>query len=126
MIIESIKHAIIPLIQLAFLLWGIGMMIMRVCSLPFIIRSTTEKDSTEALSLSASTWSLSTIFSGLIIFGLDWVSHSIVLKNKFLIDEYSTLWVITIIGMSSYFFAKRIDEDIANSKRKKKRNIFSA
>ena len=71
-----------------------------------------------------SSCSLSTIFSGLIIFGLDWVSQSRVLKNKFLIDEYSTLWVITIIGMSSYFFAKRIDEDIANSKRKKS-GIFS-
>ena len=43
MIIESIKHSIIPLIQLAFLLWGIGMMVMRVCSLPFIIRNTTSE-----------------------------------------------------------------------------------
>ena len=124
MIIESIKHSIIPLIQLAFILWGIGMMIMRVCSLPFIIRITTEKNSTEALSLSASTWSLATIFSGLMISGLDWVSHSKLLNNKLLIDEYSILWVITIIGMSSYFFANKIDEDTENTKRKKS-GIFS-
>ena len=30
MIIESINHSIIPLIQISFLFWGIGMMLMRV------------------------------------------------------------------------------------------------
>ncbi len=75
MIIESIHFSIVPLIQLSFLSWGIGMMLMRVCSLPFIIRNTNSENSTEALSLSAATWSLSTIFSGLIISGLDWLSY---------------------------------------------------
>ena len=37
MIIESIHFSITPLIQLSFLSWGIGMMLMRVCSLPCII-----------------------------------------------------------------------------------------
>ena len=73
MIIESIHFSIVPMIQLSFLCWGVGMMLMRVCSLPFIIRNTTSENSTEALSLSAATWSLATIFSGLIISGLDWV-----------------------------------------------------
>ena len=71
MIIEAIHYSMTPLIQLSFILWGIGMMLMRVCSLPFIIRHTTNDNSTEALSLSASTWSLSTMVSGLIISGLD-------------------------------------------------------
>ena len=67
LIIQSVHHQIVPMIQLAFLSWGFGMMLMRVCSLPFIIRSTTPDNSTEALSLSAATWSLATIFSGVII-----------------------------------------------------------
>ena len=66
LIIESVYREIVPLIKLSFLLWGIGMMLMRVCSLPFIIRNTSSDNSTEALSLSASTWSLATIFSGII------------------------------------------------------------
>ena len=33
LIIESIHYLILPLIQLAFLSWGFGMMLMRVCSL---------------------------------------------------------------------------------------------
>ena len=97
---------------------------MRVCSFPFIIRITTEKNSTEALSLSASTWSLATIFSGLMISGLDWVSQTKLLNNRLLIDEYSILWVITILGMFSYFFANRIEEDIA-SRGSRKSGIFS-
>ena len=55
MIIESIHLSIVPMIQLSFLAWGIGMMLMRVCSLPFIIRHTNQNNSSEALSLSAST-----------------------------------------------------------------------
>ena len=46
LIIESVYREIIPLIKFAFLLWGIGMMLMRVCSLPFIIRNTTSDNST--------------------------------------------------------------------------------
>lgn len=124
MIIESIRLSIIPLIQLAFILWGIGMMVMRVCSLPFIIRSTSEKNSTEALSLSASTWSLSTIFSGLMISGLDWISNLEIFDNNFSFSEYNILWIITIIGLLSYYFAMKIDEG-GDEKPIKKSGIFS-
>ena len=124
MIIESIKHSIIPLIQLAFLLWGIGMMIMRVCSLPFIIRNTTSQNSTESLSLSASTWSLATIFSGLIISGLDWIANIEVFERSFSFDEYSILWIITIIGLVSFLFAIKINEN-DDELSQKQSGIFS-
>ena len=44
-IIESIRYQMIPFIKLAFFLWGLGMMFMRVCSLPFIIRNTNSNNS---------------------------------------------------------------------------------
>ena len=124
MIIESIRFSITPMIQLSFLSWGIGMMLMRVCSLPFIIRHTNQENSSEALSLSASTWSLSTIFSGLIISTLDWISFVDLHEWRLFLDEHSTLWVITIIGASSVFFAWRIKEDDQHSS-KTKNDIFS-
>ncbi|OUV05469.1 MAG: hypothetical protein CBC40_02325 [bacterium TMED80] len=124
MIIESIKHSIIPLIQLAFLLWGIGMMVMRVCSLPFIIRNTTSQNSTESLSLSASTWSLATIFSGLIISGLDWIANIEIFERSFSFDEYSILWIITIIGLVSFSFAIKINEN-DDELSQKQSGIFS-
>ncbi len=110
LIIESVRALFIPMIQFSFLLWGIGMMLMRVCSLPFIIRNSLDANRTEALSLSASTWSLSTIISGLLISGLGWVSNVGFLDNRIDFDERSILWIITFIGMFSFVFAKNIIE----------------
>ena len=110
LIIESVYREIISLIKLSFLLWGIGMMLMRVCSLPFIIRNTSSDNSTEALSLSASTWSLATIFSGIIISSLDWVNNFSLGKWILYFNERSILWIITILGVSSIFFALSINE----------------
>jgi len=110
-IIQSVQYKMVPMIQLAFLSWGFGMMLMRVCSLPFIIRATTADNSSEALSMSAATWSLATIFSGVIISGLDWIGYLKIGEWLFIMDEQSTLWFITILGGCSIFFALMIKED---------------
>ena len=124
MIIEAIHYSMTPLIQLSFILWGIGMMLMRVCSLPFIIRHTTNDNSTEALSLSASTWSLSTMVSGLIISGLVWISNIKLSPDLIKLNEYGILWIITLIGSLSYVFTIQINED-ANFNKGKRPGIFS-
>ena len=118
LIIESVHNETIPLIKLSFLLWGVGMMLMRVCSLPFIIRNTTVDNSTEALSLSASTWSLATIFSGIIISGLDWINYFSLDSWIIYFNERSILWIITILGISAIFFALRISENEPNNVQK--------
>ena len=109
-LIESIRLNIIPLIQLSFLSWGIAMMFLRVCSLPFIIRNTNPQNSSQALSLNAATWSLATIISGVIISGL----NSIQLINFFNIDiifnERTILWLITLISISSIPLSLKIEE----------------
>ena len=110
LIIESVQRQVVPLIQLCFLFWGFGMMLMRVCSLPFIIRSTTAENSTEALSLSAATWSLATIFSGILISGLDWVDYLSLGTWTLTFNEQSTLWIITVLGATSILFAVKITE----------------
>jgi predicted MFS family arabinose efflux permease len=118
LIIESVQHQVVPLIQLAFIFWGFGMMLMRVCSLPFIIRSTTTENSTEALSLSAATWSLATIFSGVLISGLDRVGYLVIGTWTLIFNEQSTLWIITVLGATSILFAVRITEgEQENTKR---------
>ena len=106
LVIEAIHHSITPLIQLSFFSWGIGMTLVRVCSLPFIIRHTDANNSTEALSLVASTWSLSTIFSGLMISGLDWLDHVKVFGHEIRFNEYEILWLITSIGFFIHIHKK--------------------
>jgi hypothetical protein len=115
LLIESIRLHLLPLIQLAFLAWGIAMMFLRVCSLPFIIRNTTSKNSSQALSLNAATWSLATIISGLIISGLNWVSVIHILDVEFIFDERTILWIITLISIIAIPFAFRIKEDKTKS-----------
>ena len=115
LLIESIRLHLLPLIQLAFLAWGIAMMFLRVCSLPFIIRNTTSKNSSQALSLNAATWSLATIISGLIISGLNWVSVIHILDVEFFFDERTILWIITLISIIAIPFAFRIKEDKTKS-----------
>ena len=110
LIIESIHYLNLPLIQLAFLSWGFGMMLMRVCSLPFVIRNSTADNSTEALSLTAATWSLSTIVSGLIISGLDWISYVKIGSWSVTFNEQAILWIITVIGAGSIGFSLKISE----------------
>ena len=118
LIIESVHNETIPLIKLSFLLWGVGMMLMRVCSLPFIIRNTTQDNSTEALSLSASTWSLATIFSGIIISGLDWMNYYSFGSWIIYFNERNILWIITILGISAIIFALRISEKAPDNVQK--------
>ena len=118
LIIESVHNETIPLIKLSFLLWGVGMMLMRVCSLPFIIRNTTQHNSTEALSLSASTWSLATIFSGIIISGLDWINYYSFGSWIIYFNERNILWIITILGISAIIFALRISEKAPDNVQK--------
>lgn len=124
LIIESVYREIAPLIKLSFLLWGIGIMLLRVCSLPFIIRNTTSDNSTEALSLSASTWSLATIFSGIIIGGLDWINNISFGKWILYLNERNILWIITLLGISALFFALRITEN-ENESNTRDSNILS-
>ena len=123
LIIESVFYNLLSLIQLGFLLWGIGVMLMRVCSLPFIIRITTSENSTEALSLSASTWAMATMLSGIIISGLDWLSILNIGHYTLILNERVILWIITIIGSSAIYFALKIEE--VTPLNKAKMEIFS-
>ena len=111
LIIESIQYQMIPLIKLAFFLWGLGMMFMRVCSLPFIIRNTTSYNNSEALSLSAATWSLATIVAGIIISGLDWIYAINIFNISISFDEKGILRLIILMSFCSLIFAKKINED---------------
>ncbi|MBA66086.1 MAG: hypothetical protein CMG55_09830 [Candidatus Marinimicrobia bacterium] len=109
-LIESISSKISPLIQVSFLTWGIAMMFLRVCSLPFIIRQTTDVNSSEALSLNAATWSLATIISGLIISGLDWLSVINIYNTQIMLSERTILWIITFISAFSIPIVLKIKE----------------
>ena len=109
-LIESIRLNIIPIIQLSFLSWGIAMMFLRVCSLPFIIRNTTSQNSSQALSLNAATWSLATIISGVIISGLNSIQLIHLFNIDIIFNERTILWLITLISISSIPLSLKIED----------------
>ena len=124
-LIESIRLNIIPLIQLSFLFWGIAMMFLRVCSLPFIIRNTTSQNSSQALSLNAATWSLATIISGVIISGLNSIQFIHFFNIDIIFNERTILWLITLISISSIPLSLKIDEQKNVASKKSNKNALS-
>ena len=61
----------IDVIYTSAALWGMCYGIVQVLALPFIIRNTSEKTKTAAISLSYATYSLAMILAGIIIFVLN-------------------------------------------------------
>ena len=125
LLIESIRFRLVPFIQLSFLFWGIAMMFLRVCSLPFIIRNTTPQNSSQALSLNAATWSLATIISGIIISGLNWVSFINLFHVNIIFNERVILWIISLVSLVAIPVGFSIKEQSKNKNFELNKNSFS-
>jgi MFS family permease len=87
----------IDMIYTSAALWGMCYGIVQVLALPFIIRNTSEKTKTAAISLSYATYSLAMILAGIIIFVLN---HF----NPLYFDEFKCLLLLALLsGISIYF-----------------------
>jgi len=95
LVIFSISFHFILLTRIAFLIWGVGLMIPHVCALPFIMRNTPDHLVSEAISLNFATWSFAMIIAGLFITflkALDGQSLGFVVIHG---DEYHALLAIS-------------------------------
>lgn len=90
-ILEAISSRVDWLLYGALFLWGISFTGIQISALPYILRNARKDTHTQAISLSYSTWSVGSIFSGLIIFSLKNI-------NADLFDEKLILQIISIIG----------------------------
>ena len=91
----SLQLKILTLISL--LLWGASFTFMQIPIFPFILRNSSKKNQTAAISLSYSTWSFGGIFSGIVIALLDYI-------NPILFDEQFILMLFSIIGFGGLYF----------------------
>lgn len=91
----SLQLKILTLISL--LLWGASFTFMQIPIFPFILRNSSKKNQTAAISLSYSTWSFGGIFSGLVIALLDYI-------NPIFFDEQFILMLFSIIGFGGLYF----------------------
>ena len=101
--IISIKLQWFFLLPFLFILWGVVFTSFQVSSLPFVMRNTSIKNQSHAISLNYATHSFGTIISGVLIYSL---SHFI--KD---IDEGKILILIALISYVGLYYLSRLKID---------------
>ena len=110
-LICSIKYAWILYLPILFLLWGGVFTLFQVSSLPYVMRNTSVKNQSHAISLSFATHSFGTIFSGIIIF----------FSAQFMqeIDEGNILLGISVFGFLALYYLLQMKIDFTPPAQKK-------
>ena len=110
LMIESVKLGNPLAIKISFFTWGMGLMLLQVCSLPYIMRTTPKSVLSEAITLNFSVWSLSIIITGIGIGVLTRINDFSLLNIKFAWDEYHIILLFIIISLSAIFLISRMKE----------------
>jgi len=110
LVLYSVPARIEGLIITGFILWGTGMMLMHVCSLPFIMRSAPDEIVSEAISLNFSTWSLAMILSGALIAVLSRIGHFDLFAWSFTWDKHHILKLIVYVSLLAVVLILRLEE----------------
>ena len=113
--IESVKWNNPLLIKISFLSWGMGLMLLQVCALPYIMRTTPKSVLTEAITLNISMWSLSIIITGLSIGILTRLQNITFFNISFPWDEYHIILLFILISLSAIFLMSKIQESTPRS-----------
>ncbi len=110
LMIESVKWNNPLLIKISFLSWGLGLMLLQVCALPYIMRTTPKSVLTEAITLNFSMWSLAIIVTGVSIGILTRLQYFTLFGISFQWDEYHIILLFILIGMSAIILISRMHE----------------
>ena len=103
LLIFAVKFAWYKYLTILFITWGIVFTLFQVSSLPYIMRNTSLKNQSHAISLNYAISSFSAIFSGLFIF------FSSKLIKEF--DEGNILLFISFIGVFGIYYLAKIKTD---------------
>ncbi len=101
-IVFAIAEKMDWLIYTAQIVWGVFFMFFQVSVLPYILRNARKDTHTEAISLSFSTWSLTTIVSGFLIFTLQNIDADF-------FSEQLLLICFCVISFAGFFFIHKIN-----------------
>lgn len=98
------------LIRGSFFAVGFGFMLLQVCSLPFIMRTTPRDLLPEAISLSFATWSFAFIVAGGLVALLPNLPPVVFAGLKFQWDEYHLIVLMIFMSTPSFLFFLRLCE----------------
>ena len=122
--IQAVAWQQIWLIKASFLTWGLGLMLLNVCSLPFIMRTTPKSVLSEAITLNFSMWSLAIIFTGIGISILNKINKFALIGRAINVSEYHMLLFFIILSTSSIYFILKLDESPPRSDSSRFKNNF--
>ncbi len=120
LVLEAVQYKNEYFLLASLALWGVSFTLMQVCILPFIMRNASKENQSEAIALNYSTWSISTIISGSMIYGLyTWAPG--------VFDEKLLLQIFACAGFISLYFVYKSDGGevvpTMDSKRRDMRNF---
>lgn len=110
LVLYAIPARIPFLITLGALFWGLGLMFLHVCNLPFIMRAAPDDVISEAISLNFSMWALATIISGAFIAVVSRMESFNFWLWSFQWDEFHILRTIVLFSVPAVFLILRIRE----------------
>ncbi len=110
LMMESIKWNNLLLIKISFLTWGLGLMLLQVCTLPYIMRTTPKSALSEAITLNFSMWSLAIIVTGISIGLLTRLQYFTLFNISFIWDEYHIILLFILISLSAIYMISRMKE----------------
>lgn len=92
-----------PLLLVAHLLWGTAYTFIQIPILPYILRNAPKEQHTLAITLNFATWSIASIFGGLVIALFNGYDNQ-------LFSERNLLFAIASVGFASVYYALRISK----------------
>lgn len=101
--IISIKLKWVTILPFLFVLWGAVFTSFQVSSLPFVMRNTSVKNQSHAISLNYATHSFGTIISGILIYSISQIVIDI--------DEGKILILIALISYVGIYFLSQLKVD---------------
>lgn len=101
--IISIKLKWFTILPFLFVLWGVVFTSFQVSSLPFVMRNTSVKNQSHAISLNYATHSFGTIISGILIYSISQIVIDI--------DEGKILILIALISYVGIYFLSQLKVD---------------
>ncbi len=107
-VLLAIQAKNIPWISVGVLLWGVGLMGMAVCALPWIMRIAKEEHLSEALALNFASWPAAMLVCGLLISGLGHLGSTSLLGWTVAWDEHHILLVLTFLSLGAIPLVRRL------------------
>ena len=114
LILEAIEIHDVTLLNVFLMLWGASFTGIQVGVIPYMLRNTPKEIHTEAISLSYSTWSLGSIFSGVLIFGLATYDENL-FNERFILQVICVLGFLSIIAL--LFMGKKEQIPVSTSRK---------